>query len=283
MGALYRVPARLWGISVLNAFRGSIRAWVAFGALVLLPIANLASSSAHAGDLKVGGIAIVKPKYEGSDEYEVIGAPFAYPVFSDGEGGAFAFNGLDDIRFRLLENQGFEAGVLGGYTFGRDQDDGPLLRGLGDVDGGFIAGAYIGYRAGIMLFDVSYHRIVSGDTGGYFRIGATAEQRIAPNVEIKARVGATYADDDYMEYYFGVSPLQAARSRAGLAVYDSEAGFKDVHLSVGMTYDIDRHWSVLAGVGYKRLIGDAADSPVIETEDQFFGTIGVTYRFSLSR
>jgi outer membrane scaffolding protein for murein synthesis (MipA/OmpV family) len=238
---------------------------------------------AQAGDLKVGAIGIVKPKYEGSDDYEVIGAPFVYPVFSDGAGGAFSFNGLDDIRFRLLDSYGFEAGVLGGYTFGRDQDDGPLLRGLGDVDGGFIAGGYVGFRTGIMLFDVSYHRIVSGDTGGFFRIGATAEKRIAPNVEIKARVGATYADDDYMDYYFGVTPFQSTRSLAGLAVYDSEAGFKDVHVSLGMTYDIDRQWSVLAGVGYKRLIGDAADSPVVETEDQFFGRFGVTYRFSLSR
>ncbi len=276
---------------MLKAFGGpvgtwvtaGVSVWVAAGALVLLPPTNLISGKAQAGDLKIGAIGMVRPKYEGSKDYEVIGAPIVYPVYSDGAGGAFSFNGIDDIRFRLLDNHGFEAGVLGGYAFGRDQDDGRLLRGLGDVDDGFVAGGYVGFRSGIMLFDVSYHRIVSGDTGGFFRIGAAAKQHIAPNVELKARVGATYADNDYMDNYFGVSPTQSARSRAGLGVYDSEAGFKDVHVYLGMAYDIDQQWSVLAGVGYKRLIGDAADSPVVETEDQFFGSLGVTYRFSLSR
>lgn len=243
---------------------------------------------AQAGDVKVGAIGFVAPKYEGSDEYRVIGAPFAYPVFSNAGSDSLAGrvapgNGIDDLRLRLVDGQGFEAGLLGGYAFGRDQDDGPLLLGLGDIDGGFIVGGYAGYRAGPVFFDVSYHRIVSGDTSGYFRLGATVEKQISANVEVRSRVGVTYADDDYMQDYFGVSVVQSGRSAAGLAVYDAQAGFKDVFVDVGLTYDFSKHWSVLAGVGYKRLISDAADSPVIETEDQFFGRLGFTYRFSIQR
>jgi len=236
----------------------------------------------------VGGIGFVVPKYEGSNDYEVLGAPFAYPVFSDaqtgGVAGRVAFgNGIDDLRFRLFDGAGFEAGVLGGYALGRDQDDGPLLRGLGDVDGGLIVGGYAGVRFGLALFDVSYHRIVTGDTGGYFRVGVSGETAITPNVTLRTRVGTTYADSDYMADYFGVSAAQAFNSVAGLPAYATDAGFKDVFIDLGLTYDMDANWSLIGGVGYKRLIGDAADSPVVETADQFSARLGVTYRFSLAR
>lgn len=256
--------------------------------MALMAAVALPFGAAHATDVKVGAMGFVAPKYEGSKEYRVLGAPVAYPIFSDAATGGLAGrvapgNGIDDLRFRLLDRHGFEAGVLGGYAFGRDQDDGPLLDGLGDVDGGVILGAYAGFRAGIALFDISYHRIVSGDTSGYFRVGATVEKRVTPNLNLRARGGVTYADDDYMQDYFGVSGLQSTRSVAGLPIYDADSGFKDAFVDLGATYDIDSHWSVLAGVGYKRLIGDAADSPVIETEDQFSARFGFTYRFSLER
>lgn len=239
-------------------------------------------TAAQATDVKIGGIGIVTPKYEGSESYRVIGVPFAYPVFSSGPSGSFSINGADDVRIRLLNERGFEAGLLGGYTFGRDQDDGDLLLGLGDVDDGFIAGAFAGYRFGTTLFDVSYHRIVSGnDTGGYLRIGVQNVYHVSSQVKLKARVGTTYADADYMAEYFGVSQAQALTSRAGLASYETDAGFKDVHLNLSGVYDIDSRWSLMAGAGYKRLLGDAADSPVVETADQFSATFGLTYRFSL--
>ncbi len=241
------------------------------------------AGSAAATDLKVGGIGIVKPTYEGSDAYEIVGAPFAFPVFSATSSGTFSVNGADDVRLRLLNAQGFEAGVLGGYAFGRDDNDGLLLRGLGDVDGGFVAGAFVGYRVGSALFDVSYHHIVSGDTGGFLRLGASNKFQLSPQLSAKIRVGATYADDDYMSDYFGVSSTQAGNSAANLAAFDADAGFKDVHIQLSADYDISDRWTLMGGVGYKRLIGDAADSPIVETEDQFSATFGLTYRFSIDR
>jgi len=241
------------------------------------------SVNAAATDVKIGGVGIVKPTYEGSDSYEVVGAPFAFPVFSSTSNGTVTFNGADDVRFRLLQEQGFEAGPLAGYAFGREDGDGPLLRGLGDIDGGVIVGGYVGYRLSSLFFDVSYHHIVSGDTGGFFRLGVSNKYRINEQFSTKIRVGATYADDDYMSDYFGVSAAQSASSTASLAPYDTSAGFKDVHVKLSGTYDIDNRWSLTGSAGYKRLIGDAADSPVVESEDQFSASLGVTYRFSFRR
>ena len=248
--------------------------------VAILGLLAVATTPALAQQWTIGGVAVVKPTYEGSDDYEVVGAPIIFPNFG-GASGNFAFNGLDDIRYRFLNHQGFEAGVLGGYTFGRDEDDGDLLRGIGDVDGGLILGGYVGYRVGPALFDVSYHHVATGDDSGYYlRIGGTVEQRLSPTVKMKLRAGTTYADSSYMDSYFGISAAQSANSFANLAQYAADDGFKDVFVNANMKIDLTQRWSLLAGAGYKHLIGDAADSPIVESESQFSGSLGLTYKFS---
>lgn len=231
--------------------------------------------------VKVGGILIVKPTYEGSDEYEAFGFPYIFPEFSGGPGffSRIDARGLDDVRFQLIQRDGFVAGPLAGYNLGRDEDDGDLLDGLGDVDGGVVLGGFVGYRWQSLLFDVSYHHTL-GDDGGYqIRFGVEAERPVSERVTLTGRIGATYADDSYMQNYFGITDDQALSSGAGLTAYDADAGFKDVHVQVGIKADLDERWSARASLRYSHLLGDAGDSPVVESEDQFIGLIGVSYRF----
>jgi outer membrane scaffolding protein for murein synthesis (MipA/OmpV family) len=233
--------------------------------------------------IKVGGILIVKPTFEGSNSYEAIGFPYILPTFSGGPGffSRFDARGLDDIRFKLIERDGFVAGPLAGYNLGRDEDDDDHLDGLGDVDGGVVAGGFVGYRLGPMLFDTSFHNTF-GDDGGYLiRFGAEIERPLRERVLLTARIGATYADDDYMQNYFGVSAGQAASS--GLDAFDADSGFKDVFAELGLKAQLDPQWEARASVRYSRLIGDAADSPIVESEDQFTTLLGVAYKFDLGR
>lgn len=232
----------------------------------------------------LGGVVAVRPKYEGSDKYEVYGFPLIIPEF--GGGGGFGdrikIRDADDVRFRLFDANGFEFGPLAGYAFGRDQDEGDLLRGLGDVDDGIVLGAYAGYRVGPVLFDVSYHHIVSGGDQGYqIRFGGEIEQPVSSNAIVTARVGTTFADDNYMDAYFGISAAQSARSLASLSMYETSSGIKDVHVELGTRIDLTDRWQVRGGVRYGRLLGDAADSPIVESENQFSGYLGATYRFDL--
>ena len=239
----------------------------------------------------LGGVAVIKPKYEGSDEHEVVGYPMFIPRFS-GEGNSkfskfrkrISFKGLDDIRYRAIGNDRFEFGPVAGYRSGRDQDDARRLNGLGDIDGGLVLGGYAGVHVGAVLFDVSVaHQVTGDDTGTTVRLGAETEQQISHRTKLKARVGTTLADDDYMQTFFGVTPAQAATSGAGLAAFNADGGFKDVHVDLGTETDLGDRWLLKLGVRYSRLVGDAADSPVIETEDQVTGTIGLGYKFGGAR
>lgn len=231
--------------------------------------------------LQGGGIVGIAPKYEGSSEYRFVGAPILAPADSNGL-GFVSFKGIDDVRFKLLDSAGFEAGPLGGYRFDRDEDDGDLLRGLGDVDGGLIIGGYVAYNKLPITPFVSYHHQVTGDnTGALVRFGLERDLAFARGITVNAFAGATWADDDYAESYFGISAAQAARSP--LAEYDAEAGIKDVYLGFTSAVPIDDRWTARVNARYSRLVGDAADSPIVETEDQFSGGLGLTYKFSIQR
>jgi MipA family protein len=241
----------------------------------------------------LGGAAIVKPKYEGSDEFETIPIPIIIPKFTDTtpdeNPSTFSsvrkrvnFRGLDDIRIRVLGGERFQAGAVTGYITKRDQNDGPLLRGLGDIDGGLVAGAYTGFTVGAFQFDAAILEKVTGDDSGpEYRFGVETTQQVTERTRIVARLGTTFASDDYMQTYFGVSPAQNRNSKAGLPVYTPDAGIKDVFFEIGGTMDLSDRWLLKAGGRYGRLLGDAADSPVVETENQFSGVLGLGYRFDL--
>lgn len=232
-------------------------------------------------DWQIGGFAFVAPKYEGAKDYEVLGVPFIAPAGFDGA-GRVQFRGPDDLRFRLVEFNGFEAGPLVGWRFDRDEDDAARLHGLGDVDGGFVAGGYAAFQAGPITPFVSYHHQLSGDdTGAVVRFGAESRATLAQGVTVLASAGASYADDDYMDAFFSVTPAQSAVSAAGLGAYEAEAGIKDVF--VGLTGDVPLSdaWTLKLSARYSRLVGDAADSPIVESENQISGGLGLSYRFSL--
>lgn len=258
--------------------------YVLGAALLAVSFTGADVASAQTLDLQVGGAATVGPKYEGSKEYEVRGFPIIAPAGTPGgaDAGFVQFRGIDDIRFRALHSNGFELGPLAGYRFGRDEDDAVRLTGLGDVDGGVVVGAYAAYDFGFLKPFLSYHHQVTGDdSGGLIRFGAEKRWMIASGAALTAIAGASYASDDYMDAYFTVTAAQSAAS--GLAAFDADAGVKDVYLSLGADIPLTDVWSLKLGAKYAHLLGDTRDSPIVETDHQFTGMAGVTYRFSMSR
>ena len=244
--------------------------------------------------IALGAAVVAKPKYEGSDEHDVFVIPLFVPKFSDSADEnpslfkkirrRVDIRGLDDVRIRISRPGGFEFGAVTGYITDRDQSDARRLRGLGDVDGGLVLGGYAGIRRGPVLFDVAIIDKVTGDDAGFqVRLGAGTEQQISERATISATVGTTFASDDYMQTYFGVTPAQSAASVAGLPAFNASGGIKDVYFELSSELELSDRWLLRASGRYARLLGDAADSPVIETEDQLSGSIGLGYRFYLTR
>lgn len=223
---------------------------------------------------QVGGFVFVSPTFEGAKSYQAIGFPFVAPA-GFGDGGLVQIKGADDVRLRLFQLGGFEFGPLAGYRFGREGDDVSHVPGLGDIDGGLVLGGFATYRTGPFSISASYHHQVTGDeTGGLVRFGAELVSRPAPGLKLTTSIGTNYALEDYMTAFFGVNVGP---------IYRPSAGFKDVHAGVTAAIELTDQWSLLLIGRYAHLIGEAADSPIVETESQLYGGLALSYKFDLRR
>ena len=80
-----------------------------------------------------------------------------------------------------------------------------------------------------------------------------------------------------MESYFGVNPAQSSAS--GHARHHAEAGIKSMDFEVGVIYLFAENWALNAQVGYSRLSGDAAESPIVKDASRFSGGLFLSYGF----
>jgi outer membrane protein len=71
----------------------------------------------------------------------------------------------------------------------------------------------------------------------------------------------TYGRENYRDEYFGVRASDALAS--GLPVYQPGAGMRDVRGWATALFHLSPQWHLSAGVMYSRLVGDAADSPLV--------------------
>jgi len=94
----------------------------------------------------------------------------------------------------------------------------------------------------------------------------------------------TFGDDRYHRAYFGVTPDAAVAS--GLSAYNPKGGVQSVGVTAGYLRQLSRRWGVAVYGRYDRLVGDAADSPVVGqlgTRDQPSAGIALMYTFGGSR
>lgn len=224
--------------------------------------------------VRLGAFGMLKPEYDGSDEYEVTGFPDIDIRWRD-----FVFlNGRDGFGVRLWDDGMLSLATSVGYVFGRDHDKSDDLNGLGDIEGG--AAAIV--RGGLKYRGFSFttrlsHQFTGDDTGVLADFGLGYSWRSRHGWFVRPGLKASYASGEYMDRYFSITTGQSGSS--GLPAYDADAGFKSVGLGLMGGYAFDRNWSITTRASWDRLIGDAADSPVVKDKDQFSLGAGISYRF----
>ncbi|MFD2239354.1 MipA/OmpV family protein [Aureimonas populi] len=222
-------------------------------------------------EVTIGAGAIYLPEYEGSDKFEV--KPF--PLFSAQFGDRVQMD-ITGVTVDLYRWEGLTLAARGGYETGRQEDDSDYLRGLGDIDPGGVVGGIVSYEAGPVEVYAALNKTVGGSEGLTGTFGAKASHRYERFI-VSADVSGTWADDNHMQSYFGITAEQSARS--GLSEYDAQAGIKRVDLKTSVTYMMTESWMVTGGAGAGLLLGDAKDSPVVKDDVQPFAMLGVAYRF----
>lgn len=246
------------------------------GVLVLTAIAVLsvptgaaaqqAPAAEKAWSVTISGGASFQPDYEGSNDYEVSPLPLLMVSYKDLVFLRGPMLGANLFTWRgAREGDKLQIGPVMRYQMGRDQDDNDALQGMGDIDGGIEAGAFVSYNTGAWSVGMTAFKDVSSSHDGMTaEFSGGYRHDFNSRLRMKTKLSTTWADDDYTTAYFGVTPVQAQRS--GLRRYEPESGLKDVGLAADLDYSLTDHWGITGRVGYKRLLGDAADSPLVKDE-----------------
>lgn len=248
------------------------------GAAVLALVA--ASPAAAQRTLTLGLGAQVAPKFPGGDSYGVgpmpifdlrrPGQPITFESADDGAG--FGILGRDSV---------VNFGLAVRFQSKRDEED--VGAPVGDVGftvevGGFVEilpSRNFRIRAELRR-GIGGHKAMVGSLGAdlIFRDDQNYIFSIGPRVR--------WADNRYHDRYFGVP---VAIPAAGLpAAYDPDGGVYAVGGIANFTRRLGRNWGLQAYAGYDRLVGDAADSPIVRTlgsRDQFSGGAGLWIEFNV--
>ena len=220
--------------------------------------------------LSIGVAAGFSPDYEGSNEYGFgfgpnISASWRDTIFYKGK----------SLGANLIQKKNLQAGLIVAKASGRDEDDNDKLEGLGDVDSGIEVGGFVSYKTKPLRFKAEARQEVdSGHEGALVELSVGSDMPLAKPL-VYVELGTTWASDDYMENFFAIDSQQSSNS--GLQRYNADAGFKDVNISISVGYPITNRWRIGATAEYKRLLGDAADSPIVDDKNQFVAGLGLSY------
>lgn len=248
--------------------------------LVAAAFATPAAAQEGRGWTVTAGLgAQIAPKFYGSADYSI----FPLPNFGlRREGRPVPFEAPDDsfgVGF-LGQDSAFNFGPVARLIAKREEDD--VGAPVGDVSltieaGGFVQ-AFLGENIrlrGELRRGLNGHDGLVGDIAADFII------RDGDNTIFSIGPRAHWADNDFHDAYFGVP---VAIPAAGLAAYNPGGGFYAVGARAGLTQRLGRNWGLFGYAGYDRLIGDAADSPIVRqlgSRGQLSGGMGLFIEFNV--
>lgn len=224
------------------------------------------------------------PEYEGADEMQLVPLIAGRIYFNDERYLEPTGTGA---RLNLLDSKKWAIGPSANFLFGRDDDIGSdVVAALGDVDdaiefGGFVSRTIPTGQHGNVVIDSELLADVSGTYEGYkLQLGLGYGTQVSDRFSLAVRGSVTFADDDYAETYFSVSPMGSDAS--GLPMFDAEGGLKDFGVGLTIDYRLTEKWSVGAVAYVSFLVDDFEDSPIVDVEGestQVWIGIGLGRRF----
>jgi outer membrane protein len=254
-------------------------------AVVALGLAAAAGATpAVALELTLGLGAGSAPDYEGSDNRAFV------PLWNVRLGDLYDPETFvqvigPQLRSNFVPHPHLRLGVAGRYIPDYDNVDDNRVQDLKGTDAAVMLGPTLGYdflpgreSDAALELDVTYD--VAHGNGALVEPRGRVTWMPAAALSAELRLSTSWASDDYMGNFFSINQSEAASS--GLDAYSADAGFKDVTLGGSLTYRFAGNWSATGIASYGRMLGDAADSPIVDdrgSENQVAVGALVNYRF----
>jgi outer membrane protein len=207
---------------------------------------------------------------------------WAYPYLTSFRHSAFTDDWLlvrgRNLGIRYNTDNDWELGLVGRVqTLGLGVTDNDDLLGLAEREWAVEAGPLIGWRGSPVHVQFrSYWEVPNRHSGRTSEIEFSLPREFrrghfVPSLRISRM------SDDYADYYFGVSAEEANPSRpeyrAGSAV--------NAWLGFTLGYELTPRWLLKSTVGVEFLDSEITDSPIVERDRLWGGSIGLAYNADL--
>lgn len=242
-----------------------------------VPLEKLFEETIPDWEIRLGGAAMVRPRYDGSSEYIPIFGPSIDIRYRD---LAFASIG-EGLGINVLRGKNWRAGIALSYNLGRRaQEDSPHLDGMGNINIAPEAKLFAEYAISKefpLVLRIDARRSLGGtdgwigDIGAYMPLPGSSER-----FYWFAGPTMTLADSRYMNAWFGVSQSQA---RAGRPEFHANGGIKSYGFGVSAVWYFTKHWFATSDVAISQLVGDAASSPITRKATNGVFDFSINYEF----
>ncbi|WP_058751903.1 MipA/OmpV family protein [Sphingomonas sanguinis] len=254
------------------------------------PPPGIAPGSPTGWSITLGAAPVLGPAWQGSREM----ALSIFPDLRVNYGETLFASVPDGIGWNAANRDGWRAGPLAKIRFGRNERNGgslfliaggsDALEGMGNIKaagevGGFVEKSFGPRRAWRARAEV--RQGFGGHDGLVADLSAAYRTRIGRAI-VTAGPRMTLASRNFTQTYFGISPVQSART--GLALYQAEGGILSYGLGANIVRPLNRRSALTLFTSLERLGSHAADSPLIRERGQRMqATLGLGYgvRFGL--
>jgi outer membrane protein len=214
-------------------------------------------------DINLAAGAAMQPTFHGSDRYRATPIPLVVIRWHDTV--SLGAEGLSlywrDNNFRIGGGVNYEGGRLDHETSGLLSSGDNRLKGLGDIDASVGLRVFAAYRLGPVYWDISATKYLGPQNKGVLvNLGGSAPFALTQQLIFRPHIGATWADDNTMQTFFGVSSLQAARTL--FPRFNAGSGLEDINGGLTMVYLLNSHWFWGIDATATRYLDDAARSPI---------------------
>lgn len=235
----------------------------------------------------LGASLSIAPAYDGASQREVKVRPlwavrFGRIRIATSGGSALLGFGREGVgagaSTQLIESEKWRLGLSLRIDSGRDSGDADTTQGLPDVKRTLRARLNASYSfTKDWNASVSLSQDVLGRQGG-MTAGLDLGWRFyrSDETEWTTGIGLSAADAKNLRSYFGVPASAVAAT--GKPAYDPGAGLRDVHFGINFKHALTKHWFVFGGAGTSRLLGPAADSPLVQERSNTTAAVGVAWR-----
>lgn len=231
--------------------------------------------------IRVGVGAQIEPKFPGSDDHSV--NPLVDFDLARGT-NPFPFESPDDaFGIRLFSSSGFAAGPAANLQGKRKESD--VGAPVGKVKRTIELGGFAEYQASDSIrLRADLRKGIDGHEGLVGSVGVDKFWRDGDRYVFSVGPRVLFSDAKFQRAYFGIDDEHALLS--ALPAYRPDGGIYALAAASGLSYQFNPRFGAFGYARYERLVGDAADSPIVRelgSRNQFSGGVGLNYTFNVKR